>query len=136
MDARTSTAAGEGLAAARSGRRAVFVVRAADRFGNSVAAPPEAPVVPGFRAEITGSQVQVAAVSKMALSGSMVALTALYASGNTGFLAEIIGSRVRLERVKSYTHSRGTHELHNFLSSHVPIFSRNVHEAFLCERSQ
>ena len=57
MDARASTAAGEGLAAARSGGRAVFVVHAADRFGNSVAAPPEAPGAPGFRAEITGSQV-------------------------------------------------------------------------------
>lgn len=58
VDARASTAAGEGLVSARSGRRAVFVVRAADRFGNSVAAPPEAPGLAGFKAEVTGSQVQ------------------------------------------------------------------------------
>ena len=59
VDARASTAAGEGLVSARSGRRAVFVVRAADRFGNSVAAAlPEAPGIAGFKADVTGSQVQ------------------------------------------------------------------------------
>lgn len=57
VDARASTAAGDGLLAARSGCRAVFVVRAADRFGNSVAAPPEAPGMAGFKADVTGSQV-------------------------------------------------------------------------------
>lgn len=60
VDARASTAAGDGLTSARSGRRAVFVVRAFDRFGNSVAAPPEAPGMTGFRAEVTGSQVGTA----------------------------------------------------------------------------
>jgi hypothetical protein len=57
VDARASTAAGDGLASARSGRRAVFVVRAADRFGNSVAAPAEVPGMTGFKADVTGSQV-------------------------------------------------------------------------------
>lgn len=56
MNARASTATGDGLTAAQSGRPALLVVSAADRFGNSVAAPPERPGQPGFSAVITGSK--------------------------------------------------------------------------------
>lgn len=57
VDELSSTAAGEGLIAATCGVKSVFVIRAVDRFGNSVAAVPKRAGHAGFSAKITGSKV-------------------------------------------------------------------------------